>query len=90
MGGTLRTQNFKTLSTPLFFKYKIAEQKSNEICSTVNEICLTKMTKIVILADGVSVEFPFRKNQLKFSLNFRMSRVGAVAVERKICATFTA
>jgi hypothetical protein len=27
MGGTLRTQNFKILSVPLSFKYKIAEQK---------------------------------------------------------------
>jgi hypothetical protein len=45
MGGTLRTQNFKILSTPLSFKYKIVEQKGNQI----REIYWTKMTKIVIL-----------------------------------------
>jgi hypothetical protein len=38
MGGTLRTQNFKILSTPLSFKYKIAEQKCNQICSTVKYV----------------------------------------------------
>jgi hypothetical protein len=36
MGGTLRTQNFKILSTPLSFKLKIAEQTCNQISSTVN------------------------------------------------------
>jgi hypothetical protein len=49
MGVTLRTQNFKILSTPLSFKNKIAEQKCNQICSIYGEICLTKMTKIMIL-----------------------------------------
>jgi hypothetical protein len=35
MGGSLRTQNFKILSTSLSFKYKIFEQKSKQICSTL-------------------------------------------------------
>jgi hypothetical protein len=38
MGGTLRTQNFKILSAPLSFKYKIAEQKCNQIGSTVKYV----------------------------------------------------
>jgi hypothetical protein len=36
MGGALNTQNSKILSTPLSFKYKIAEQKSDQICSLVS------------------------------------------------------
>jgi hypothetical protein len=40
MGGTLRTQNFKILSTSSSFKYKI---------TFYGEICLTKIIKIVIL-----------------------------------------
>jgi hypothetical protein len=38
IGGTLRTQNFKILSTLLSFKYKIAEQKCNQIGSTVKYV----------------------------------------------------
>jgi hypothetical protein len=37
-GGTLRTQNFKFLSAPLSIKHKIAEQKCNQICSTVKYV----------------------------------------------------
>jgi hypothetical protein len=48
MGGTLRTLNFKILSTPLSFKYKIAEKKVQSDLF-YGEICLTKITKIVIL-----------------------------------------
>jgi hypothetical protein len=33
MGGTLNTQNSKILSTPLSFQNKVAEEKSNQICS---------------------------------------------------------
>jgi hypothetical protein len=38
LNGTLRTQNFKIRSTPLSFKYKIAEQKCNQIYSTVKYV----------------------------------------------------
>jgi hypothetical protein len=38
MAGTLRTQNFRILSAPLSFKYKIDEQKCNQFCSTVKYI----------------------------------------------------
>ena len=33
MGGTLRTPNFKNLSTQLTLQYEIAEEKCNQICS---------------------------------------------------------
>jgi hypothetical protein len=46
MAGNLRTQNFQILSTPLSYEYKIAEQKCNQICSTVKYV---EVTKIVIL-----------------------------------------
>jgi hypothetical protein len=38
MEGTLKTQNFEILSKPLSLKYKIAEQKCNQICSTVKYV----------------------------------------------------
>jgi hypothetical protein len=56
MGGTLRTQNFKILSTPLNFKYTIAELKVKSDLF-YGEICLAKITIIVILP-----YFPY-KNQ---------------------------
>jgi hypothetical protein len=54
MGGTLRTQNFKILRTPFSFKYKIVEKKVQSDLF-YGEICLIKMTEIVILP-----YFPFK------------------------------
>jgi hypothetical protein len=48
MEGTLGSQNFKILRTPLSFKYKIAEQIYNQICSTMKYV-EQKWQKIVIL-----------------------------------------
>jgi hypothetical protein len=46
MGGTLKTQNFKILSTPLSFKYKIAELKCNQICYMVTFVEQTSIKQL--------------------------------------------
>jgi hypothetical protein len=46
--GTLNTQNFKILSTPLSFKYKTYEYRCKQICSMVKFV-KTKLDNIVIL-----------------------------------------